>query len=391
MDRRRPLHVAQVSFFLDPQRRSPERMLEDWPSLVDVAEAARHGGTRVTVIQASATAAHVERNGVDYRFVAAEPGQSSITSGRAFGDLLARLEVDLFHVHGLGFVAGVVALGRLARGRPILLQDHASRLPRFWRRHAWRRMFDAASAVAFCAREQAVPFARAGLLGPRCTVLELPEAPARFTPGDRAAARHRTGMHGNPCVLWVGHLDRNKDPLTVLEGVSRAAARLPDLQLWCCYGQAPLSSDVRARIARDPWLRHRVHLLGRVPHHEVEHLMRAADLFVLGSRREGSGYALAEALACGLPPIVTDIPSFRAMTGRGAVGWTWPCGDAGALRDALLDAAARPRAPLATQVRRHFERELSFEAVGRKLDDAYARLIAARATCPATTTHEHAA
>ena len=78
MEPRHPPHVAQVSFYLDPLRRSPARMLEEWPSLVDVAEAAHHGGARVTVIQASAVAAHVQRNGVDYHFVAPEASQSSI-------------------------------------------------------------------------------------------------------------------------------------------------------------------------------------------------------------------------------------------------------------------------------------------------------------------------
>jgi glycosyltransferase involved in cell wall biosynthesis len=397
VDPRRPPHVAQVSFFLDPQGRTPAQMLADWPSLVDVAEAARHGGARVTVVQASSsTAARFERNGVDYRFVAAEPGQSSIASGRALRDLLARLDVDLLHVHGLGFVHDVATLAELAPDVGILLQDHAGRPPRFWRRQAWRRMFDGAAAVAFCAREQAAPFVQAGLIGPQIDILELPEAPARFAPGDQAEARRRTGLSGRPCMLWVGHLDSNKDPLTVLEGVSRAARRLPELQLWCCFGQAPLLTRVRPRIARDPWLRDKVHLLGRVPHAEIEHLMRAADLFVLGSHREGSGYALAEALACGLSPVVSDIPSFRAMTGRGAVGWTWTPGDARAACDALLEAASRPHASVAAQVRQHFERELSFEAVARKLNAGYARLLAPHATTPHATTalgtsHEHAA
>src|SRR4030095_15835086 len=102
----------------------------------------------------------------------------------------------------------------------------------------------------------------------------------------------------------------------------------------------------------------------------------AADFFTLGSHREGSGYALTEALACGLPPVVTDIPSFRAMTGRGAVGWLWPSGNAHGLCDALLAAASQPRALLREQARQHFERELSFKAVGRKLNAAYAKLIA---------------
>jgi len=100
-------------------------------------------------------------------------------------------------------------------------------------------------------------------------------------------------------VLWVGHLTTGKDPLAVLDGVARAAAQLPGLQLWCAFGSAPLLDEVRRRIEHDPRLRGRVHLLGKVAHTHVETLMRATDAFVSGSHSEGSGYALLEALACG--------------------------------------------------------------------------------------------
>jgi glycosyltransferase involved in cell wall biosynthesis len=383
-------HVAQISFFLDPQGRTPAQMLADWPSLVDVAEAASQGGSRVSVIQASAASARLERNGVDYRFVSPDDGTSTIACSQTFRDLVEQLEPDVLHVHGLGFAADVARLADLAPGVPILVQDHAARLPRFWRWNAWRRGLRAASGAAFCAREQAEPFVQAGVLPRDCEIFELPEAPARFSPRAQAEARQQTGLDGDPCMLWVGHLDHNKDPLTVLRGVSLAARRLPGLRLWCCYGTAPLLADVEERIVQDPWLHGRVHLLGPVPHAHVEHLMNGADLFTLGSHREGSGYALAEALACGLPPVVTDIPSFRAMTGRGAVGWSWPCGDAERLCEAILAAASRPRAHHQARVRDHYERELSFDAVGRKLNAAYARLIARRAL-PATSTDENAA
>jgi hypothetical protein len=33
------MHVAQVSFFVDPHQRAPEQLLRDWHSLVDLAEA----------------------------------------------------------------------------------------------------------------------------------------------------------------------------------------------------------------------------------------------------------------------------------------------------------------------------------------------------------------
>jgi glycosyltransferase involved in cell wall biosynthesis len=132
-------------------------------------------------------------------------------------------------------------------------------------------------------------------------------------------------------------------------------------------------ADVRARIADDARLAGRVHLLGEVPHARIETLLRAADLFVSGSRAEGSGYAALEALACGVTPVLTDIPAFRALTGNGRVGHLWPCGDAARLADELFLAAPGRASP--QQVRAHFDATLSFDAVGRLWSDAYARVL----------------
>jgi glycosyltransferase involved in cell wall biosynthesis len=228
-----------------------------------------------------------------------------------------------------------------------------------------------AAGITFCASEQARPFANAGLLHPETQLYVIPESTSRFAPGDRREARRVTGLNGDPAVLWVGHLNANKDPLTVLEGISAAARELPGLQLFCCYGAAPLLRDVQDRIATDPDLRDRVRLLGRVPHERIEQLMRAADLFVLGSHREGSGYSLIEALACGLPPVVTDIPSFRSLTGAGAVGMLWPCDDPHALCDALRSIATRVDTEMRAAVRAHFDLELSFDSLGLKLAAMY--------------------
>lgn len=373
--RQSPLrHVVQIGFFNDPQGRLPAQLLDSWGSLVDVAEAARRSGTRISVVQASVHHAHLERNGVGYYFL---PFGAGATAGAqlALGELLLELAPDLFHVHGLGFHHDVALLAALVPDVPIVLQDHASRPPRLWRRRRWRHGMAFASGIAFCALEQARPFTSAGLIRAPTRVYEIPESTSRFTPGDREEARRLTGLEGDPAVLWVGHLDANKDPLTVLEGVSAATRALPRLRLYCCFGVAPLRQPVEQRIASDPDLRARVTLLGRVPHQRVEQLMRAADVFVLGSHREGSGYSLIEALACGLPPVVTDIPSFRSLTAAGAVGALWPCGDARALGEALRAVAARAGAETRAAVRTHFDRELSLDALGSKLAAMYADVI----------------
>lgn len=374
------MHVAQISFFDDPRGRQPEQLLQDWPSLGDVADCVHGAGARVSVIQACRHSRQIIRHGVAYHFMPLA-GAASAVLGDSLAELLRGLAPDVLHVHGLDFAREVIALAALAPNVPIVLQDHADRPPRSWRpwrRSLWRRGCSLASALAFCALEQARPFASAGLISPGAKVYAIPESSSRFAPGDRERARRRCGLTGDPLVLWVGHLNPNKDPLTVLEGISEAARDLSSLRLCCCYGSSPLLRDVQRRITADPNLRDRVHLLAAVPHDDIELLMQAADIFVLGSHREGSGYALIEAIACGLPPVVSDIPSFRALTGSGHIGALWPAGNARKLSECLKRLAAQSQPRLRAQVRAHFEAELSFEAVGRKLAWAYQDILAGR-------------
>lgn len=372
---RQSLHVIQISFFNDPARRLPAQLLEAWSTLVDVAEAASQCGIRVSVVQACPHSEHLTRNGVHYYFLPFGEASAAEEDSAAFRTLLHTLAPDVFHVHGLGFPRHVLSLGKYAPGVPIIAQDHADRPPRIWRRASWRRGLSVAAGIAFCALDQARPFAAVGLIHPQTRLYEIPESTTRFSPGGQEEARRVTGLTGDPAVLWVGHLDANKDPLTVLDGISAAVSALPGLQLYCCFGSAPQLQDVQDRVATDAHLRDRVHLLGRVPHEKVELLMRAADIFVLGSHREGSGYSLIEALACGLPPVVTDIPSFRSLTGGGAVGVLWPCGDGYAAGEALRSIAGRLDSGMRSAARAHFERELSFEALGLKLAAMYADVL----------------
>ena len=363
------LRIVQLGVLLDPQR-TPSQMMVDWWPLVDTAEMVAAAGARVTVIQASRLAQTLRLRDVTYHFLVPDEG-STLCASDGFARLLWQLGPDIIHVHGLGFPREVIDLAELVPTTPILLQDHADGVPRIWRRRSRRKGLAAARGISFCALSQAEPFIRAGMLDAATQLFEIPECSSRFTPGDRESARRATGVFGDPAVLWVGHLNANKDPLTVLDGISRVLERLPDLQLWCCFAQGPRLGEVQRRLAADSRLRDRVHLLGKVSHEHVEQLMRSADLFVSGSHREGSGFSVIEALACGLSPIITSIPSFRALTAQGKVGALWKCDDATDLGEALLSVVRQPRSEARAAARQHFDQELSFQAVGRKFLAAY--------------------
>ena len=369
------MHAVQVGWVLDAERREPAALLDAWPTLCDVACAANADGVRVTVIQAAHRDALIERGGVTFHFVA---GASARAVMRRLVARAAELRPDILHVQGLSFPIQTRVLTRAFPRVPVLVQDHGSRPPTWWKRPLHRWGLAGIAGAAFTAREQAAPFVAAGVLRPDLPVFEVLESSSRFTPGDRDAARRATGLYGDPCLAWVGRLDANKDTLTVLDAVSRALPSLPGVQLWCCYTDAPLFEAVHARLAAEPALAARVHLLGRLPHERVQEVLRAADFLVLGSHAEGSGYAVIEALACGTTPLVTDIPSFRRITGGGGYGALSPPGDAAAMARALVDWAARDRDALRRAARAHFERALSFDAVGEELRAAYRALAAAR-------------
>ncbi|HMQ35316.1 MAG TPA: glycosyltransferase family 4 protein, partial [Chloroflexaceae bacterium] len=235
-----------------------------------------------------------------------------------------------------------------------------------------------ADGSLFTSGELARPWREAGLIGPRQPVYPVLEASTPLRPPDPGAPV--PPLSGDPALLWVGRLHPVKDPLTVLEGLAGALADLPGAALSMAFGSAELLGAVRERAAR-PDLAGRVALLGRLPPAELPAYYAAADLFVLGSRREGSGYALIEALACGLPPAVTDIPAFRAVTG-GAVGALWPPGDAAACAEALVRVARGDRASQRAAARARFAEALSWESVGRAALGAYADTVRRRCASP---------
>lgn len=377
------MRVAQLSCYLDPARRRPAALLAAWPTLVDVAVATARAGVHVTVGQAAHENTEIKRDDVRFVFVAETAptflgrrlGPLGVPMPRRLAQLLRALRPDVIHLQGLSFARQARYLGSAAPNARVLVQDHADHPPRrIWQgihRHGLARIH----GVAFTSAQQASPFFDAGILRPDLRVFEIPESSSRFTPGDRAEARISTGVHGDPCLVWLANLDENKDPICILDALRMVLSKLPDVQLWMCYRNAPLLDVVKARLAADPVLARRVHLVGKQTHGRIERFLRAADFLVQGSHTEGSGFAIIEALACGTPPLVTDIPSFRTLTAHGSVGGLTKPGDAQEMAKLWLDWAGRDRNASRADARSHFERELSFEALGSRLRSAYAELM----------------
>ena len=357
--------VVQVNYGFDKDLADPDALLDRYTTLTSWSDAlADAGAARVTVVQRFHRQAQVIRNGIEYRFVDRELPRAVAATG-----------AEVAHVNGLTFSLSTWKLRRtLPRPTAIVVQNHGDggavgRAPLL--RLLGRLTRGVVDAFLFAADEHAAPWRRAGFIAPGQPTYQVMEASTSVQPVNRAAARAQSGVDGSPALLWVGRLNANKDPLTVLDGFERSLSALPAATVTMIYTSEDVLPAVRERIVRSAVLKERVRLVGTVPHARLPAFYSAADLFVLGSHHEGSGYALMEASACGAVPVVTDIPTFRLLTDGGAVGALWTPGDAAGLERALVDVCSRDLFSERARVIDRFARNWSWPSIGRRAIEIY--------------------
>jgi glycosyltransferase involved in cell wall biosynthesis len=371
------VHVCFVNLW-HPAVRDPEALVDADLTRRGFAEALAALGHAVTVVQEAPWSAEVRRAGV--RWILVPPSNGTVAARRALaamgvanpwvrapadapGPVVEALRPDVVHSFDLCFYPSLALLGRVTRrmGVPLLAHFHGGAPAH---RLAWRaverRALAGVSRAFFTTRIQAAPWIRAGLAERR--IVPLPETSTDLVPLPRRAP--------GTSLLHLGRLDPVKDPLTTLGGFSRLLRVRPEARLTLAWNEGPLEASVRRRVA-EPDLRGRVELRGRVTREEVRGLLAAADALVQASVREVCGIAVLEALAAGVPPVVSDIPAFRMLTDHGRFGRLFPVGDpVGLAHAALVVLAERP------DPRPWFARALSFAALAPRLVAAYEEALA---------------
>jgi glycosyltransferase involved in cell wall biosynthesis len=135
----------------------------------------------------------------------------------------------------------------------------------------------------------------------------------------------------------------------IAQAFAKAAAQRPELRLVMLNrgSQAPLLQEIFSQNGRgEPGTggNPRVSLHGPIGYEELPNYYRSADLYVAASRSDGTSISLLEAMACGCPVLVSDIPGNMEWVEPDRNGWTFPDGDADALAGAILQAVeARSR------------------------------------------------
>ena len=168
---------------------------------------------------------------------------------------------------------------------------------------------------------------------------------ARFRPcvdaDEKRQLRESLGWSNTPVLLFIGAIEERKRPHLLVECIARLKRQGQECQLVLVGPERQRDYvDAMRETARDAGIEHLIHWAGMVK--QVEQFCRASDLFGLPSAKEGMPNALLEAMASGLPAIVTAISGTTDLVEDNRSGH-FVAPNAAAVTDAVLEYLNRPQ------------------------------------------------
>lgn len=175
-------------------------------------------------------------------------------------------------------------------------------------------------------------------------------------------------------VASVGRLVKLKNPMTLLTAFQQAAGESSRL---CFVGEGPLSEIIRAT-GDAAGLASRIELTGLIQREKVYQRLVESSLYLSASRVEGLPVSVLEAMACGCPVVLSDIPPHREIAEGIDFIPLIPPDDIDGFASQIKrfrQMTSEQRDCIGEQCRRHVEQRFSLKVMNRNYLDIYRQLL----------------
>lgn len=197
----------------------------------------------------------------------------------------------------------------------------------------------------------------------------------QFRPSDVARAQVRRELsvpNAAPVIGLVGRWDPQKDHANLIQAVRLVRQTCPDLHLLLVGNGCTTKNEELVKLLEEAGLIDGIHMLGR--RNDVANIMNTLDMHVLSSYNEAFPNVVAEAMACGVPCVVTQVGDAPVIVGD--TGWVVPARDAEALADAIIHGLTELRDSVGwshrkQEARRRIKSEFSLEIMTRRYQDVW--------------------
>lgn len=260
--------------------------------------------------------------------------------GRAY----RRQPFDVLRVHSLRFTGLAALWARRIFRMPVPIIAHHHHVDR----DRWTSRIDARVAQQADRTITGSEFSR------RQMIAELGTSPEKikvayygisdtYHPAERDAVRQSTNLRdvdAPKTVIHVGSLIARKNLPVLLHAFQGVVREVENCRL-VLIGRGPEEANLR-QLAQNLGIEAHVHFAGFVSEAEKLEFYAKSDLLVSASGLEGFGLAVGEAMACGLPVVVTNAGSLPELVIDGGTGLIAPVDDSAALGASMVRLLCDP-------------------------------------------------
>jgi len=205
------------------------------------------------------------------------------------------------------------------------------------------------------------------------------EKPKKKVSGQKSKVKDRKSEIENPNSITL-FCNRTWEPIYGVDVLAKAFVQVanvnPDVQL-ILLGGGSQGAKIR-KILMNGGVMERVHFGGHVGQRDLPRWYHMANIYISPSHVDGSSISLLEALACGIPSLVSDIPGNKEWIEDGVNGWTFHDGDVDDLAEKILFVIKSRRSweRIGRAARKTAEERADWKKNFGKLLGAYEKIIA---------------
>jgi glycosyltransferase involved in cell wall biosynthesis len=357
------MKIVFTSFVRVPQYTDPHQWLERIGFFTGILEelAKRHEVHSIEQINYEGS---MEKGSVHYHFL-----RPSLLR-RSLYKFIRKLHPDIVVIQGLGFPIQLLLLKMVLGSKTKLYVQHRADRPGRLK-SVFQRLADRfVTGYFFSSKALAYPWIKKTIISNEQKITEVMGISSVFHPVGIGDAANKIHVQGKPVYLWVGRLDENKDPLTLVTAFLQFNREFPFSKLYMIFQNGSLLDAVKKEIGKASNAGS-IELAGKIENRELVFWYTSAQFIISTSHAESSGIAVCEAMSCGCIPILTDIPSFRQMTGEGQIGILFEPGNSMALYNSLKKSLSIDWEQQSPAVLDYFKNNLSFTAIAKRMNQRF--------------------